>query len=159
MATGTIVGKGLYLELVPVKGDPNRVTQILFTPEGYAENGDYVPFSMHSRTVATYSPRKQWRVTRCSVNNKELLATGEPVGKITAQEKAITMTEGFQGTIARMIVDFTTGDNLWTLRGKPISIEITSFDLSEVAGFKTPAPALRRIQKCRVGLALPEKLV
>jgi hypothetical protein len=45
------------------------------------------------------------------------------------------------------------------VRNKPIVVEITSIDLSDVTDWKTPPAALRRIQKARVSLGFPEKLV
>lgn len=160
MATGTIVGKGLYLEFEPTEATGSaRIMQVLFTPEGFDEDGNYAPFSMHSRTVADYSPRKQWRVTKCGTSNKDLLTSGEPVGQITAQELAVAMTSRFQEHLERAISTHTKEELVWKLRAKPIAVEVTSFDLQEVNAYKTPSPVLRRIQKCRLGLALPEKLV
>lgn len=159
MATGTIVGKGLYLELVPATPKSgNPVLQLLMTPEGYNEQGEYVQFSLHSRTISENSPRKQWRVTKCGTDNKELLTSGSPAGQVKAQELAIQMVERFDQSIRKAV--FPKGEEAeWVLRSKPIAVEITSFDLSEVSEWKTPAPALRRIQKCRVALDFPEKLV
>lgn len=160
MATGTIVGKGLYLEFVPAEPKAsNPVLQVLFTPEGYDENGTYTQFAMHSRTISENSPRKQWRVTRCGNSNAELLTSGTPVGQTQAQELAVQMLDRFERSLYKAV--FPKGDVApeWKLRSKPIAVEITSFDLVEVNEYKTPAPALRRIQKCRVALDFPEKLV
>lgn len=159
MAVGTIVGKGLYLEFVPTTPKAgNPVLQLLFTPEGFDENGQYVQFSLHSRTISETSPRKQWRITKCGVDNKELLSAGSPVGQTTAQDKVLGMLDRFEVSVRKAIFPKGT-DAEWTLRSKPIAVEITSFDLAEISGWKTPAPALRRIQKCRVALDFPEKLV
>jgi hypothetical protein len=68
------------------------------------------------------------------------------------------MLDRFESSVRKAI--FPKGaDPEWVLRSKPIVVEITSFDLLEVNEWKTPAPALRRIQKCRVALDFPEKLV
>ena len=159
MATGTIVGKGLYLEFVPAEPKAgNPVLQLLFTPEGFDEKGGYAPFVLHSRTISENSPRKQWRLTKCGTDNKELLSSGEPVGQTKAQELAVQMSERFEMSVQKAIFPKGT-DAEWKLRSKPIAVEITSFDLLEVNEWKTPAPALRRIQKCRVALDFPEKLV
>ncbi len=159
MAVGTIVGKGLYLEFVPTTPKSgNPVLQLLFTPEGFDEKGAYTPFCLHSRTISENSPRKQWRVTKCGTDNKELLASGEPVGQVKAQELAVQMLERFEMSVQKAIFPKGT-DAEWSLRSKPIAVEITSFDLLEVTEYNAPAPALRRIQKCRVALDFPEKLV
>jgi hypothetical protein len=159
MATGTIVGKGLYLEFVPATPKTgNPVLQLLLSPEGFDENGKYTPFCLHSRTISETSPRKQWRITKCGVDNNEVLTSGSPVGQTKAQELALSMVDRFQGSIYKAVFPKGT-DAEWKLRAKPIVVEITSFDLAEVNEWKTPAPALRRIQKCRVALDFPEKLV
>jgi len=159
MATGTIVGKGLYLEFVPAT-DPTstRVMQVLFTPEGIDEKGNYVQFSMHSRTISDTSPRKQWRITKCGTENQALLTSGDPIGQTKAQELAVQMVERFEKSLHKAVVP-DSKTPAWKLRGKPIAVEITSYDLLEVSEWKTPLPALRRIQKCRVALDFPEKLV
>lgn len=159
MATGTIVGKGLYLEFVPAT-DPTstRVMQILFTPEGMDENGNYVQFSMHSRTISDTSPRKQWRITKSGTDNSPLLSGTDPIGQTKAQELAVQMVERFEKSLQKAVIA-DPANPTWKLRGKPIAVEITSFDLAEVSDWKTPMPALRRIQKCRVALDFPEKLV
>jgi hypothetical protein len=158
MATGTIVGKGLYLEFVPTDTTTStKVMQVLFTPEGIDEAGNYVQFSMHSRTISETSPRKQWRITKCGTENKELLSLGS-VGQVKAQELAVQMVERFEKSLERAVMPDKTNPT-WKLRSKPIAVEITSFDLSEITDWKTPLPALRRIQKCRVALDFPEKLV
>mgnify|MGYP006278699543 CR=1 FL=1 len=159
MATGTIVGKGLYLEFVPAT-DPTstRVMQVLFTPEGMDEKGTYVQFSMHSRTISDTSPRKQWRITKSGTDNSTLLKGTDPIGQVKAQELAVQMVERFEKSLQKAVMPDPKKPT-WKLRGKPIVVEITSFDLLEVSEWKTPLPALRRIQKCRVALDFPEKLV
>jgi len=159
MATGSIVGNGLYLEFIPTN-DPTstKVMQVLFTPEGFDEKGVYTEFAMHSRTVADYSPRKQWRVSKCGTSNKSVLTSGVPITGTDAQEMALKMIERFTKAVEKAVYN-SAGEAVWELRSKPIAVEITTFDLVEVNEWKTPAPALRRIQKCRVALDFPEKLV
>lgn len=161
MATGKIIGKGLYLEFVPVdQTDPmavaTKVLQVLFTPEGVDEQGNYAQFAMCSRTIADYSPRKQWRVTKCGKDNTTKFGT---VTSIEAQELGMEMIARFTRAVEKAVYPSGTGEAVWKLRGKPIAIEITSFDLEEINKFSAPNPALRRIQKCRVALDFPEKLV
>jgi hypothetical protein len=158
MATGTIVGKGLYLEFIPadLTSGVTRVMQVLFTPEGIGESKDYVPFAMHSRTVSESSPRKQWRVTRSPQQNRDIVLGSAGLGSpAEANTFAVEMISRFEKSLSNAV----NGGSKWVLRSKPIAVEITSIDLDEVLAYKTPAPALRRIQKCRVALDFPEKLV
>lgn len=152
-ATGQIVGLGLYLELVPNSADDKRATQILFTPEGYDINGNYVQFAMLSRTISDWSPRKQWRVNFSGIDNKELLST--TIDLSTIDTRLGDMTARFEKSLERFL---TSQDKGITLRSKPIVLEITSIDLAEVRELKAPIAGLRRLQKARVSLGFPEKL-
>jgi len=152
-ATGTIVGLGLYLELVPDSTDDKRATQILFTPEGYDINGNYVQFAMLSRTISDWSPRKQWRVNFSGIDNKELLST--TIDLSTIDTRLGDMTARFEKSLERFL---TSQEKGITLRSKPIVLEITSIDLAEVRELKAPIAGLRRLQKARVSLGFPEKL-
>ena len=151
---GKIVGLGLYLELTPTEKS-DKTTQILFTPEGYDESGHYVQFAMLSRTISETSPRKQWRVNFSMVDNTLLLTSTSPIADDVAQETAKGMTTRFEKSLER----FLAGTSDIVLRKTPIAVEITSLDLSEVREYKAPIALLRRIQKARVSLGFPEKLV
>lgn len=152
-ATGTIVGLGLYLELVPNSTDDKRATQILFTPEGYDINGNYVQFAMLSRTISDWSPRKQWRVNFSGIDNKELLST--TIDLSTIDTRLDDMVARFTKSLERFL---TSQEKGVVLRSKPIVLEITSIDLAEVRELKAPIAGLRRLQKARVSLGFPEKL-
>jgi hypothetical protein len=148
---GKIIGKGLYLEFT--YPESTAITQVLFTPEGRNANGRYVQFAMLSRTISETSPRKQWRVNFCGTNNEALMGDPEPIAN--ADELVSGMTTRFAKAVERMV----SANPAMKLRSKPISLEITSIDLNEVIDYKPPTPALRRLQKARVALDFPEKLV
>jgi hypothetical protein len=152
--TDKIVGKAIYIELVPKttkEAGQNVVTQILVTPEGFDESANYVPMAVHSRTVSDWSPRKQWRISLSRVNNKELFGT--PIAQTTAQEKAVEMVAQIESVIKRQIA------YEMELRKTPIVAEVSTIDLAEVKDWKTPSALLRRIQKARVALNFPEKVL
>lgn len=141
-----IAGVGIYLELVPKGDNPhNKTTQILFTPQGMTEKGQPVPLAMISREVSTWSPRKQWRH-----NFSRLTAEQEA---LAPADQALALISRFETSLKREIYYG------YELRNKPIVFEITNLDLAEVLDWKAPASALRRIQKARVSLGFPEKLV
>lgn len=151
-----IAGKALYLELEPkvAREDDNKtVTQFLYIPEGFTDKGDYVPMSVHTRTVTTWSPRKQWRVSFSSQNNKDLFTSGSVIPQTLAQEASIKMVEKFEGMLKRQI-----GYEM-VVRKTPIVVEVSTIDLEEVKDYKTPSALLRRIQKARVALTFPEKVL
>lgn len=154
MSDDKIVGKALYIELVPKEEKPtgqNLVTQILVTPEGFDEAGNYVPVALHSRTVSDWSPRKQWRVSFSRVANKELF--GLPIPQEVAKEKAQEITSNFEGVFKRQL-----GYEM-VIRKTPIVVEVSTLDLTEIKDWKTPSALLRRIQKARVALTFPEKVL
>lgn len=154
MSDDKIVGKALYLELVPKEEKPegqNVVTQILITPEGFDEVGNYVAVALHSRTVSDWSPRKQWRVSFSRVNNKELFGT--PIPQALAKEKALEMVSNFEGALKRQMA------YEMVIRKAPIVVEVSTIDLAEIKDWKTPSALLRRIQKARVALTFPEKVL
>lgn len=158
--TDKVRGLGLYLELVPTKGSMvgKKTTQILFTPEGIDEKGNYVKFAMFSRTVSDWSPRKQWRATFSLQNNNEAVLTGLPIPEESLEVLTESMVSRFRKSLENYLA--SNVDEEMVLRGgKPIVLEITSLDLDEVSNYKAPAPALRRLQKVRLALGLPEKLV
>jgi hypothetical protein len=159
--TDKIVGKALYLELIPTipadgtteVTEVQQVTQLLFVPEGFDEKGEYVPMTSHTRTVSVWSPRKQWRVSKNGVSNASLLSGGVPISQTKAQEVALEMSGKYEGIIKRQL---SYG---FVLRKMPIVVEVSTIDLGEAKDFKTPSALLRRIQKARVALTFPEKLV
>jgi hypothetical protein len=154
MSDDKIVGKALYLELVPKEEKPegqNVVTQILITPEGFDEAGNYVAVALHSRTVSDWSPRKQWRVAFSRVNNKALFGT--PIPQELAKEKALEMVSNFEGALKRQMA------YEMVIRKAPIVVEVSTIDLAEIKDWKTPSALLRRIQKARVALTFPEKVL
>lgn len=152
--TDKIVGKALYIELVPKEDKPEGqqiVTQILVTPEGFDEKSNYVPMAVHSRSVSDWSPRKQWRVALSRVVNKELFGT--PIAQTTAQDKAVEMVVQVESIIKRQMA------YEMVIRKTPVVVEVSTLDLVEVREYKTPPALLRRIQKARVALDFPEKVL
>lgn len=135
-------GMGIYLELP----NGNQTTQIMITPQGKDEKGSEINMAIISRTVSDWSPRKQWRVNLVRLGSDELT--------MSAQDQALKMAEQVERTIKRQMM---YGSN--TLRKQPIVFELTDVDFADIRDWKAPASALRRIQKTRVSLGFPEKLV
>lgn len=136
-------GKGIYMEFPKESG--SEVTQIMITPEGFNEAGEPVHMAVISRAVSDWSPRKQWRVTF-------VRPQGEPV----------TSTSGKALGLSKQVEDILTRQMKWglaSIRKQPIVFELTDMDFSDISLWKAPASALRRIQKARVALTFPEKLV
>lgn len=135
-------GMGIYLELP----NGNQTTQIMITPQGKDEKGSEINMAIISRTVSDWSPRKQWRVNLVRLGSEELT--------MSAQDQALRMAEQVERTIKRQMMYGSS-----TLRKQPIVFELTDVDFADIRDWKAPASALRRIQKTRVSLGFPEKLV
>jgi hypothetical protein len=113
--------------------------------------------ALHSRTVSPTSPRKQWRINFTDVNNKELIVTnnerGLSINPLVAQELAVKMITRFESSLAKQV------SYKFTVRNKPIVVEVSALDLSEIGQHSTPQALMRRLQKARVACGFPEKLV
>jgi hypothetical protein len=154
----TVIGKALYLELVPTDTTADsRITQVLITPEAFDHKGNFVRMALHSRTVSPTSPRKQWRINFTDVNNKELIVTnnerGLSINPLVAQELAVKMITRFESSLAKQV------SYKFAVRNKPIVVEVSALDLSEIGQHSTPQALMRRLQKARVACGFPEKLV
>jgi hypothetical protein len=144
MGTRPVVsGMGIYMEFP----NGNSNTQMLITPEGKNAKGEVVPMAFTYRTIADHSPRKQWRVSFIRPNSETMLMSGE--------DKALDMAGKVEDIIKRQM----KWGQLATLRSRPIVFELTDLDFADVQAWKVPASALRRIQKARITLGFPEKLI
>ena len=143
-----LAGMGIYLELPNEAG--TQTTQIMITPEGKTEKGQDVPLAVISRTVATWSPRAQWRTSFIRPTAK----TPEELALLTPTAKATDFIEQVERILKRQMMY-----GLTNLRNKPIVFELTDVDYTDILDWKAPASALRRINKARVALTFPEKLV
>ena len=109
------------------------------------EQGVQTQFAMLSREISTWSPRKQWRTAFANITAEQMA--------LAPADKALALMSRFENTLKREVFYG------YTLRNKPIVFEVTNTDLTDVREYKAPAAALRRIQKARVSLGFPEKLV
>jgi len=133
-----VVGRGIYLELLNTRN--GYATQMLITPAGIDDKGNKVPACVIYRSVSTYSPRSQWRHQIARLDDKK-----------SPTEKLSDLALFFDKQVGRMIsYDYNTLRN-----NTPIVFEITNLDLAEIAEWKAPASAIRRIMKARTTLGFP----
>lgn len=164
----------------------NAVRQIILFPEHIDEVGNVKPAAIWERIVSAHSPRSQWNTTIVSrlvkpATQEELEGEGYHISfnNYTSDEfKALTDKEKFDAgvfTLTQMlkgnILDTYSKENAegqrewgvsqnWVIRdSKPIVVEITDEDASHARSYKTPQAVIRRIQKARVAVGFPEKLV
>jgi hypothetical protein len=164
----------------------NAVRQIILFPEHIDEVGNTKPAALWERVVSPHSPRSQWNHTIVSRYVKKPTAedlAGEAYHisfpTYTSDEyKALTDKEKFDAGIYTLtqiikgnLLDTYSTENAagerewgvaqtWVLRdSKPIVVEITDEDAANTRSYTTPQAVIRRIQKARVAVGFPEKLV
>jgi hypothetical protein len=136
-----VVGKGIYLELL--SEDEKQTTQVIVTPEGINDKGVAVSMALIYRTISDWSPRRQWRVTFVRPDKDKNPA-----------ENTDAMSVEVMKWIERQV-----RYGYKTLRNNtPIVFEVSNIDLTDVADWKAPAPALRRVMKARTALGFPNEL-
>lgn len=140
--TPKVVGKGIYLELITP--DEKQTTQVLITPEGIDEKGKDVSMALIYRTISYWSPRRQWRVNFI-----------RPKADKSGIENTAEMSDDVVKWITRQML---YSPELKLRNNTPIVFEVSNIDLADVAEWKAPAPALRRILKARTSLGFPADL-
>ncbi len=137
--TPKVIGKGIYLELHTA--DETNTTQVLITPEGIDENGKAVSMAIIHRTISEWSPRRQWRVSFI-----------RPKAEKSATENTAEMLADVVKWVERQML---YSSELKLRNNTPIVFEVSNIDLAEVAEWKAPAPALRRLAKARTAVGFP----
>jgi hypothetical protein len=162
------------------------VRQIIIFPEHLDAVGKVQPPQLWERVVSAHSPRSQWnheylnRLTKKP--DAETLAnstdyhfsydtyTTDEVSAMTDREKHEAYKFTLDQRLKGYFVDtYSATDEageriqavaqLWVLRdSKPLAIEVTDEELSQVRSYTTPQSAIRRIQKARLGAGFPEKI-
>lgn len=162
--------------------------QVLVFPEYQDDTGKVHEPVIMTRLVSTHSPRAQWDTTRVHSKPKSVKEDVGYGGYVSYEmyktDEWTSLTEMEKHTSRKTALDLAlrsnmigsmwatdpanpTGDKIsvakqgWIVReGKPISIEITDQDMSELHDErKTPQAVIRRINKVRGTLdKFPEKL-
>ena len=156
-ANTTVVGKALYLELT--NGD--YTAQVLLTPEGIISNSSKQPIALLRRTVSRWSPRKTWQHDNAAYSNVELMS------KVVADGATMKFVELSDDDATKVALEslVATTDLLtylaskdWTLRAKPIALEVSVADLDDLSKFETPAALMRRLTRSRKAAGYPDDL-
>jgi len=197
VATPKIVGKALYLELVPNLTDYSEdearkllgwqfggTKQVIMFPQYQDDSGKLHEAVVMVRTVSSYQPKAQWDFTFLSgsrlgeadlsraddyvnyphLNHADWAGLSEKE-KHDSRSRALALLIKNQtiSTRSEYVGDervFTAGQ-AWEVReGKPIAVEITDQDMSDLHDHrKTPQAVIRRINKVRDTLdKFPAKL-
>lgn len=163
-------------------GGASAVRQLLLFPTGTTPEGhEVLRPEVFYRTVCSYSPRAQWLSRTCNPHptkqeiedklaenpDSRFLSIEYPdFDTYTTETKNAMYARGLESFIAEQTLDYSydyeTGDQswfeAWKIRAK-FGVEITDKDLSDLNRGRTPQAVIRRINKTRVSLGHPEKLV
>jgi hypothetical protein len=138
-----LMGQAIYLE-AHATNSYARTTQVFITPAGKNEKNDEVAMAVIYRTISDLSPRAQWRT--------QFVRTPKEMELLSSEDKAIANSSRAYETISRM---FPEG---FTPRPRPIVVELTDVDFTDISEWKVPASALRRVIKARKEVGYPENL-
>lgn len=162
--------------------------QLIIFPQYQDDTGKIHEPIMLERVVSEYRPRAQWDTTRIHARTKPVAVseiesggysdyvryptyTSSEWDELTEREKHNSRQFDLQITLRRSLHDTMVvgeGDErvqvakqAWAVRdSKPIVVEVTDQDLSDLYGGTTPQAVIRRINKVRDTLdKFPKKLV
>jgi hypothetical protein len=156
-ANTTVSGKALYLELI--NGD--YTAQVLVVPEGITSKGNKQGMALLRRTVSKWSPRKTWQQDNSYTYQSELqtkiVADGatSKFEQMDSDDALLVALEGLLNT--HNLLDYLIPKE-WTLRGKPIALEVSVADIDDLAAYGTPAALMRRLTRSRKAAGFPDDL-
>ena len=139
-----VQGVALYAEWEK----PDALTQIFFTPDGYATDGSYLKARMYRRVITSDNPRKQWK---SSVLHHDY--QGEEFDADTDKRRyAANRVAGYKSYFTTLI------HGGWVLVKEPLLIEVSKKDLEDMGKDKTPTKFLYRVDLTKKAKGFPEPL-
>lgn len=148
----TVVGNAIYLEGERTAGD-KYVTQLLFTPEAKMPDGSIVQMTMYRRRISAHRPRSVWKSYGCGNNTTRLLEKHSILVASVRQDAVIHDMWAFA------LSTLTSFKSSYKLVGKPIVVEVSIADLSDIRLGKTPYKVLGRVWKSRKALGFPADVI
>lgn len=128
---------------------PGAMTQLIITPDGYAENGDKVMASIYRRVVTTDSPKKQWRSSYIRSADAEGVDFEAGEERVAFAEKRLNFaTQLFDALLS----------GKWKLHKEPIYLETSKKDLSDIKESKTPTKLLYRVNQSREAMGFETEI-
>ena len=139
------VGKALYLEL----RRQTETSQVILTPQLKHPLKDSIlkPYII-SRNLHTDTQRKSWRYSSGPRNSY----SGEAIDFADGIKMMGTQIEW----VAPLLVGYEAGG--WKIVNKPLVVDMSHDDATDVANKVTPSALLRRIMKSRKEAGFPEKV-
>jgi hypothetical protein len=156
-ANTTIAGKALYLELI--NGD--YTAQVLVVPEGITSKGSKQGMALLRRTVSKWSPRKTWQQDNSFTHQTELqtkIVADGATSKFEQMDSEDALAVALESLLnTHNLLDYLIPKE-WTLRGKPIALEVSVADIDDLGSYSTPAALMRRLTRSRKAAGFPDDL-
>jgi hypothetical protein len=151
-------GKALYLEFR--KG--SYTSQVIFTPAVVGLDNKVTASRVMRRVISTSHPRKTWSIFKTlgeHVANPELSLERDSDGVLIKRSETPNkefFVENLSYNSIHTIRDFTRLG--WVLFKKPLVVEVSYLEISELSSGKTPNSLFRRVLRARTGLGWGESL-
>jgi hypothetical protein len=154
LAKEMIQGFAVYFE---VARGSNTVVQFLLTPDGFNTADDFVGARMYYRQLSSAQPRKQWQGYTLEKDTilKLLTDTDVSIDLVSASE---TFTENRLEKTVGNLISRLSYDNNWRITYKPLVVEVSKKDLSDISSWKTPTKVIYRVQQVKKAVGYPETL-
>lgn len=164
----------IYLESRPklTENTDSLTYQVVLTPPYKDTEGRWCSAKIVRRSVSWYSRRSQWR--QVSVERGDALRRGKPpvtplmdtiqrlsllhdrLASPAELVEALTETQTFQATLD--LVTRSLGNLETKTVSKPLFVEVTDKDVTDLSRGNTPSALMRRIERCRIEAGMPEDL-
>ncbi len=123
----------------------NATTQVIVTPDGYANDGLEVGATIIRRTITATTPKKQWKFSQLAFSGSQEFNTKDEYVEYRMRYATVLFDQ------------LSRGD--WKLVKKPILIEISKKDYDSIKLRKTPTKIMYRISQSRSALDFPAELI
>jgi hypothetical protein len=150
----TIQGFAVYFE---VARGSNTVVQFLLTPDGFNTADDFVGARMYYRQLSSTQPRKQWQGYTLEKDTVLKLLAGTELS-ISSMPTSEDFTENRLDKTIGNLIKRLHYDNNWRITYKPLVVEVSKKDLSDISSWKTPTKVIYRVQQVKKAVGFPETL-
>jgi hypothetical protein len=151
-------GKALYLEFH--KG--SYTSQVIFVPAVVGLDNKVIASRVMRRVISTSHPRKTWSIFKAlgeHVANPEANLERDSDGVLIKRSETPNkdfFVENLSYNSIHTIRDFTRLG--WGLFKKPLVVEVSYLEMSELSSGKTPNSLVRRVLRARTGLGWGDSL-
>ena len=139
------LGNALYLELR--RG--TQTSQVILSPQVYNPVTDKTQKStIITRQISETNPKRSWRYYQ--------FKSTPMLEKTEDMERTMATIKPLLDEVSPFFVGYVSGG--WELFQTPISVELSSADLDDLAATKTPSALIRRLIRARGEAGYPEEL-